>query len=121
MNPAPHILELQRRQRQNATRSETILWQALRGAQIANSRLQRQKAFERYIVDFYCASAKLISELDGPIHDTLEAQQYDAARTESLEARGLHVKRFKNQQVVEQLPAVLEEIRAYLLEHGKSR
>ncbi len=84
----------------------------------------RQKAFGRYIVDFYCASAKLVIELDGEVHDTVEAQAYDAVRTETLEARiarqvlsyeqearGLRVLRFRNDLVLEELPEVVKKIK----------
>ncbi len=71
----------------------------------------RQKVFGRYIVDFYCASAELVIELDGEVHDTTEAQAYDAVRTETLESRGLRVLRFRNEMVLEQLPEVVKKIK----------
>ncbi len=71
----------------------------------------RQKAFGRYIVDFYCASAKLVIELDGEVHDTVAAQIYDALRTETLKSRGLRVLRFSNEMVLEQLPEVIKKIK----------
>jgi very-short-patch-repair endonuclease len=75
--------------------AEEILWRVLRGGNLEGVRFLRQKAFGRYIVDFYCASAKLVIELDGEVHDTIEAQAYDAVRTETLESRGLRVLRFR--------------------------
>jgi very-short-patch-repair endonuclease len=59
-----------------------------KGKSLEGVRFLRQKAFGRYIVDFYCASAKLVIELDGEVHDTVEAQTYDAVLTETLTARG---------------------------------
>lgn len=73
-----------------------------------------QKVIGRYIVDFYCHTAKLILELDGNVHDTEEAIEYDTIRTQWLEAQGFRVLRFRNEQVYNDLPGVLETIRRYL-------
>jgi very-short-patch-repair endonuclease len=81
------MLELQKAQRQNPTPAEEVLWRVLRGGNLERVRFLRQKVFGRYIVDFYCASAKLVIELDGEVHDTIQAQAYNAMRTEILEAR----------------------------------
>jgi very-short-patch-repair endonuclease len=71
----------------------------------------RQKAFGRYIVDFYCASAKLVIELDGEVHDTIEAQAYDALRTETLESRGLLMLRFCNDLTLEKYGLSLQNVK----------
>lgn len=97
--------------RKNPTRAEDMLWQALRGSSLG-VRFLRQKAFERYIVDFYCASAQLVIELDGSVHDSPDAQAYDSVRTEFLEARGLKVLRFRNRAILENLDNVLEKIQS---------
>ncbi len=59
-------------------------------------RFQRQKTIENYIVDFYCAKAGLILELDGGGHYNPEAEEKDRIRTEKLEQNGLKVIRFCN-------------------------
>jgi very-short-patch-repair endonuclease len=82
-----------------------------KGKSLEGVRFLRQKAFGRYIVDFYCSSAKLVIELDGTVHDTPEAQTYDAIRTETLEARGLQILRFRNEIILEQLPEVVKKIK----------
>jgi very-short-patch-repair endonuclease len=105
------MLELQKANRQNPTPAEEILWRVLRGGNLEGVRFLRQKAFGRYIADFYCASAKLVIELDGEVHDTPEAQIYDAIRTETLESRGLQIIRFRNEMVLEQLPEVIKKIK----------
>jgi len=45
-----------------------------------------------------CPAAKLIVELDGDQHGSDRQQQYDAARTRWLEARGYWVLRFSNSE-----------------------
>ena len=62
----------------NMTPWERKLWYAfLRSYPV---RFQRQKALGAYIVDFYCAKARLALELDGGGHYTPEQKERDAAR-----------------------------------------
>lgn len=92
----------------NPTPAEERLWQALRRRQLNGLRFRRQHVFERFIVDFYCPAVALVIEVDGDIHD--RQQEYDALRTEFLEALGLFVLRFRNEDVFENLPGVIERI-----------
>lgn len=102
------IEEAARRLRRELTPAESILWQALRGRQLEGLKFRCQHPVGRFIVDFYCPSAKLVIEVDGGIHD--QQQAYDQARTEKLEAFGYRVLRFTNDQVMKDLSAVLEQI-----------
>ncbi len=56
-----------------------------------------------YIVDFVCLEKRLIVELDGPLHN----EPYDAARDRFLRAQGYRIMRFKNEDVLAELPIVL--------------
>ena len=62
-------------------------------------RFQRQKAIGDYIVDFYCAKANLVVELDGGGHYTPEQAEKDSLRTRELERMGLNVIRVCNLDV----------------------
>ena len=62
-------------------------------------RFQRQKTIGKYIVDFYCAKANLVVELDGGGHYNDQSQKYDYQRTVYLEQQGLKVIRFCNLDV----------------------
>ncbi len=62
-------------------------------------RFYRQKPIGRYIVDFYCAKATLIVELDGGGHYDPKEELRDTARTKELEKLGLEVVRFSNADV----------------------
>lgn len=81
--------------RKNMTKEERHLWyDFLRSYPV---RFYRQKVLGRYIVDFYCADAKLVIELDGEQHYlTDEAMQKDRERTQYLEQFGLKVLRIQN-------------------------
>lgn len=62
-------------------------------------RFQRQKAIGDYIVDFYCAKARLVIELDGSGHYTEEQEQKDKIRTKTLEGMNLTVLRICNPDI----------------------
>jgi very-short-patch-repair endonuclease len=66
----------------------------------------------RFILDFYCAEAKLAIEIDGDVHAAPDQAPYDAARTAWLEERGYSVIRFQARDVENDLARVLEELRA---------
>ena len=76
--------------------------------QLNGVHFRRQHAIGPYIVDFCSPSHKLIIELDGGQH--LDQQEYDAERTAYLEAKGYHVLRFWNNEVMENLDGVVQVI-----------
>ena len=67
-------------------------------------------------MDFYCPSAKLVVELDGAVHDSESAWQYDEHRTALLASLDLKVLRFENREVMENLDGVLSVIREHIQE-----
>ena len=94
--------------RTNATKEENTLWyQYLRNYPV---QFRRQCVFGPYIVDFYCAKALLVVELDGSQHYDPAEMAKDAQRTEYLESLGLKVIRFPNNDVNERLESVCEVI-----------
>ena len=54
--------------RKDMTKAETRLWSKLRGKQLNQVQLYRQKIIDKYIVDFYYPKANLVIELDGGQH-----------------------------------------------------
>ena len=94
--------------RQNMTKYEKKLWfQYLRTCPV---RFQRQKPIGRYIVDFYCAKAKLVIELDGSGHYEETQEAYDKRRTAYLERMGLRELRYSNIQIAREFREVCEDI-----------
>ena len=95
--------------RKNMTRHERKLWyEFLREYPL---RFQRQKSIDNYIVDFYCAKARLVVELDGNQHfETEEAIQKDALRTSCLKSKGLEIVRISNIDIDKNFNGVCEFI-----------
>jgi len=56
----------------------------------------RQKVIGNYIVDFYCAEAKIVIELDGSQHYEKEAKEKDKERDKYLNSLGIKVLRYTN-------------------------
>ncbi|MEM6645438.1 MAG: endonuclease domain-containing protein [Bacteroidota bacterium] len=102
--------------RQNGTPAERRLWRALRNRQLRGFKFRRQVTLGAYVVDFYCAEARLAIELDGSVHDDPARRDYDAQRQANLESLSLRVLRFSNDAVREQLPVVLDAIAFALME-----
>ena len=94
--------------RQNMTEAEKMLWQALRANRLNGWHFRRQQIIAGFIADFYCHAAALVIELDGPIHDN--QQEYDQARSDVINTYNIEIMRFKNEEVLNQLPKVLTEI-----------
>jgi len=73
-------------------------------------RFQRQKPIGNYIVDFYCAKARLVLELDGGGHYEPEQSEHDELRTRDLEKQNLRVIRISNRDIDENFRAVCEMV-----------
>jgi adenine-specific DNA-methyltransferase len=89
---------------------EVLLWQKLRNRQLLGFKFRRQWTLGPFIVDFFCWEAGLVVELDGGQH----SEEGDANRTSWLEEQGYEVRRFWNNEVMENLDGVLEAIAADL-------
>jgi very-short-patch-repair endonuclease len=98
--------------RNNSTKAERWLWNGLGPLRTEGLRFRRQQTIGGYIVDFFCASRKLVVELDGAQHFEPEAAAYDEERTRWLEQRGYTVLRFENAEVLKERYVVIDRILA---------
>ena len=73
-------------------------------------RFQRQKAIGNFIVDFYCAKAGLVIELDGGGHYTPDQAEKDLLRTKELETMKLRVMRICNLDIDRNFRGVCEYV-----------
>ena len=69
----------------------------------------RCKCRRDFIVDFYCHRAALVVEVDGDIHDL--QQEEDAKREKVLTDMGLRIARFRNDEILSNLPVVMHKFR----------
>jgi very-short-patch-repair endonuclease len=97
-----------KRMRREPTYPEHRLWQRLRGGQVAGLHFHRQHPLGPCMLDFYCAAARLVIEVDGVSHD--ERAAYDEQRTQFLVSNGLRVIRFSDDDVLRRLEEVLHII-----------
>ena len=106
--------EYARQLRKNMTPEERTLWYAfLREHPL---RFMRQRPIDRFIVDFYCAKAKLVIELDGSQHFEDEGSEKDRERDAVLAAYGIKVLRIPNNAVRQNFRGVCERINQELTE-----
>ena len=94
--------------RRNMTPQERHLWYDF--LRYYPAKVYKQRIIGEYIVDFYCASARLVIEVDGSQHYEPSEQHKDAQRTAYLESLGLTVVRYSNADVNVQFREVCEDI-----------
>ncbi|MBU0502073.1 MAG: endonuclease domain-containing protein [Candidatus Margulisbacteria bacterium] len=95
--------------RREQTKAEKLLWGYLNNRGVGGAKFRRQHPVNRFILDFYCPAKKLAIEIDGGIHDI--QKEYDFARQQTLEAKGIRFIRFKNEEVLDALDSVIKKIK----------
>ena len=109
----PRLLKHAKALRKDMTDAERRLWYHLRGHRFEGAKFKRQKPTGPFIVDFVCLESRLVIELDGGQH--ADDVAYDQRRDAWLAANGYRVLRFWNNEVMQNLPGVLERIRESLV------
>ena len=110
-NTQPELIQYARQMRREPTPAEALLWESLRGRKLGGLKFRRQHPLNAYILDFWCCECQMVIELDGGIHSDASVREHDRARQGHLELHGYTVLRFRNEEVLENLPAVLNVIR----------
>ena len=101
-----HMRTRARGLRKNPTIPERILWGLLRDRRLAAAKFRRQHCVGPYIVDYYCAAARLVVELDGRSHD--DRGNSDRERQDYLEyVARLRVIRIGNDDVLDDPESVI--------------
>jgi very-short-patch-repair endonuclease len=94
--------------RRNLTHPEQVLWALLR-RNLQGMHFRRQHALGPYILDFYCARARLCVEVDGPVH--AEQTGHDARRDAWLARQGIRTIRFTVDELEQRPATVLARMR----------
>jgi very-short-patch-repair endonuclease len=101
--------------RRRQTDAERMLWFQVRDRRLGGWKFKRQVFVDKYVVDFLCADAHLIIEIDGGQH--AERRDHDDNRTRILETMGYLVLRFWNNEVLSNIEGVVETIMNTMDEH----
>jgi very-short-patch-repair endonuclease len=104
------LKDIRRHLRQTMTPAEKVLWEKLRNGNFLGLKFKRQHSIGNYIVDFYCASNRLIIELDGSVHSQNEQKEKDLYRDANLIDMDYLVLRFSNNDVLNNSKKVLMQI-----------
>src|SRR5690606_27789224 len=89
-----HLKELARKNRNNPTASEKLLWQQLKGKKMLGYDFDRQRPIDTFIVDFYCKSLRLAIEIDGESH--IGKEEIDLERQRIIESFEFSFLRFSD-------------------------
>jgi len=96
--------------RNKSTSAEAVLWNILKSKNLNGRKFRRQHSIGNYIVDFYCASEKLVIELDGNPHGEYHKIEKDEKRDQYLQGMGFSILRFENRLVFQEPEFVRNEI-----------
>jgi very-short-patch-repair endonuclease len=101
--------------RQDMTGPERKLWKALRRrVPVEGTHFRRQVSLGPYIADFCPYGAKVVIEVDGDQHGTVETGKQNAIRPAFMEAQGYRVLRFSSRDVMLHIDIVLDTIASAL-------
>ena len=110
----PKLKARARQLRSHMTKGEIILWQQLKNRKMMGYDFDRQKPIDQFIVDFYCKSLALAIEIDGSVHDSDLAQQYDRERQARLEALDIQFLRFSDKDIKQNINGVCLKIATWI-------
>jgi very-short-patch-repair endonuclease len=105
--PTDHRVPRARLLRRDATEAEKKLWQHLRQPPFKQHHFRRQATIGPYFADFASHKLKIVIELDGGQHSD---NATDERRTSYLASAGYRVRRFWNNDVIENISGVLSTI-----------
>mgnify|MGYP005991164251 CR=1 FL=1 len=85
---------------------EVLLWRVLR-ARPGGFKFRRQHPAGPFVLDFYCAEARLCIEIDGQAHDRGDGPVRDARRDAVLKAHGIETLRIPASDVLADMASVV--------------
>ncbi len=98
--------------RKNMTTEEKHLWYDF--LKLLPLTVNRQKTIENYIVDFYIHEANIVIEIDGIQHKQKDALIADKTRDSNLNALGIKVLRYSNEDINKRFNTVCNDILKHL-------
>ncbi len=108
----PRNIGLARKLRKAMTLPEILLWQRLEKSPDGVS-FRKQHSIDPYVLDFYCAKAKVAIEVDGTVHDMGDNPARDVKRDAVLSAYGIEVLRIPASDVLQSPDDVADGVVRY--------
>lgn len=105
----PDTVKRARKLRSEMSLPEAILWRELR-KRPGGLKFRPQHPASIYVLDFYCAAARLAIEIDGFAHDSARAAKGDGARSHFLRLQGVATLRVPARIVLGELEAAVARI-----------
>lgn len=105
-----------RRLRKAMSLPEVLLWQQLK-LRPSGFKFRKQHPAGFYVLDFFCAEAKLAIEVDGEAHSRGDQPAFDAGRDRRLMTHGIATLRIPAVEVLDNLEGVV----VFLLEAVRTR
>ncbi len=110
----PKLKELARKLRNNSTKAENVLWLLLKDKQMNDYDFHRQKPINNFILDFFCHELMLGIEVDGYTHRFEDTFVKDELKEKKMEALGITILRFSDNDVLTNADNVLMAIEQYI-------
>jgi very-short-patch-repair endonuclease len=98
------------RLRRSMSVPEARLWSRLRWRAPGKPVFRRQRPMGPYVLDFYCAKARLAIEVDGISHDMGDRPERDMRRDAWLEKHGVTVLRIPAAELTKGIDDVVDAI-----------
>ncbi len=98
--------------RDNLSLPEALLWRLLKGLP-EGVHFRSQHPIGNYVLDFYCAKAKVAFEIDGIAHDMGTRPERDGLRDVWLRGQGIEVVRISATEVLKSPETVAESFVRY--------
>jgi len=112
LNYNKNLKQVSQKLRGSMTDAELLLWSKLKGKQVKGLQFYRQKIIGSYIVDFYCAKAGLVIEVDGGQHYTVAGHTADSDCDHYLQSCGLRILGYSDNDVLTNIDGVVENMYA---------
>lgn len=108
----PRDVQKARELREKLSLPEALLWRLLKGSP-DGVHFRSQHPLGNYVLDFYCAKARVAFEIDGMAHDMGDRPGRDAVRDAWLQDQGIVVVRIPAADVLKSPESVAESIVRY--------
>jgi very-short-patch-repair endonuclease len=124
MRAPKQTIDNARRLRRTLSAPEARLWSRLRVRAPGQPTFRRQHPIGRYVLDFYCAKARLAIEIDGVSHDLGDRPAHDEWREAWLKEQGVTIIRIPAVEVMRNIDdaadAIVRLAASLIAKHGPS-